>query len=242
MAEAVRRGDLVGRQGAAEGSGASDVILHKAGDWCLKTSLRRRFPDLDEARKAMILLARKKNRIGSLALSETVLALAPEGAVEASACWLWTVSPWVPTLRSSMAAAAGRSDEATLAGALAAYAEAVVESLALAAREGLQLDVHPSNFAISCDGLCYIDDDVGTGGTLPAIGHAILQRVEEYAGFAAALEIYLSALEEMLPARLSTAQARALELTGALEQAAVRSPATGAARQRLVSAVWRCPT
>lgn len=240
LAHAVRRDDLVGRQGAVEGSGASDVVLYKAADWCLKTSRRRRFPSLDAARGAMVLLARKKKHLGSLALAETLLVLAPEAEAEDSAWWLWTVSPWVPTLRHSMAGAVERNDEATLAGALAAFAEAVVASLGLAASEGLQLDVHPSNFAISPDGLCYIDDDVGTGGTLPAIGHSILQRVEEYGGFATALEIYLSALEEMLSARLSAAQVRTLELTGALEQAMARSPAAGAARERLVRAVWRC--
>ena len=240
--EAVRRDDLVGRQGLDDGSGTSDVLLVQAGAWCLKTSSRRRFADLEEGRTALLALVRRKLLLGPLLPRSTVLALVPgsDGEDEGGAR-LWTVCPWISTLRRQMGLAVERGDTAALASALAAFATAAVEAMALAARQGVQLDIHPSNFALTPDGLCYVDDDIGRSANLPAIAHALLRRVEEYAAWEVAVDIYLSALEEALAVRLNAGEARALGLAEALDQAPVRSPEAEAARQRLRRAVWRCP-
>lgn len=243
--EAVSRDDLVGRQNLADGSGTSDVLLLQAGDWCLKTSLRRRFTDLDAGRTALLELVRRKSLLGNLLPRETVLALASDeeartsGGAEPEA-WLWTVCPWLPSLRRQMAGAVERGDEAGLASALAAYAAAAIEGMALAARRQAQLDIHPSNFALTADGIWYVDDDIGTGSVLPAIGHALLQRVEEYGRWERAVDVYLSALEEALPAHLSAEDAQAIGLAEAVDQTVVRSSGAEAARQRLRRAIWRC--
>jgi hypothetical protein len=236
---AVLRGDLVGRQGLDDGSGTSDVLLIEAGDWCLKTSARRHFTDLDAGRAALLALARKKLQLGAFLPQETVLALVTAVRGDPGReSWLWTVCPWRPSLRRQMAGAVERGDEAALATALAAYASAATEAVTLASRHGVQLDVHPSNFALAEGGIWYLDDDIGTAFTLPAIGHALLHRVEEYARWEAAIDVYLSAFEEALPDRLSAAEARTL--TEALEQTAARSAAAETARERLRRALRRC--
>jgi signal recognition particle receptor subunit beta len=56
--DAVLSSDLVSCMVASDGSGSSDVLLFEAGIWCLKTSLRRRFADLDTGRFRIVELAR----------------------------------------------------------------------------------------------------------------------------------------------------------------------------------------
>jgi hypothetical protein len=237
MAEARRRDELVGRQGLDDGSGTSDLVLLQAGAWCLKTSPRRRFADAAAGRAAIVEAARKRVALSDLLPRESVLALVedPDGGA-----WLWTVAPWATTLRRRLHEAAAGGDEAGLAAALAAYAEAAVAALALAARRRLVLDVHPSNFALLPQGLCYLDDDIAAGAALPAIGHALLRRVEEYGDHPRAVEVYLTAFEERLPAAVSAAEARALGLAAALAEAPARGPAVEPARARLARAVRGC--
>jgi hypothetical protein len=237
----VLRDDLVGRQGLDDGSGTSDVVLVQAGAWCLKTSSRRRFADLEEGRAAFLALVRRKLLLGSLLPRDTVLALVPGGNEEGAGAQVWTVCPWVSTLRRQMGRAVERGDAASLASALAAFATAAVESMALAVRQEVQLDVHPSNFALTPDGLWYVDDDIGRSPLLPAIAHCLLRRVDEYSAWEAAVDVYVSALEESFD-RLSADEVQALGLAAALDQVAVRTPAAEEARERLRSAVWRCPS
>lgn len=239
--EAVLRDDLVGRQGLDDGSGTSDVVLVQAGAWCLKTSSRRRFADLEDGRAALLALVRRKLLLGSLLPRDTVLALVPGENEEGAGAQVWTVCPWVSTLRRQMGRAVERGDAASLASALAAFATAAVESMALAVRQEVQLDVHPSNFALTPDGLWYVDDDIGHSPLLPAIAHSLLRRVDEYSAWEAAVDVYLSALEESF-VLLSADEVQALGLAAALDQVAVRTPAAEEARERLRSAVWRCPS
>jgi hypothetical protein len=138
-----------------------------------------------------------------------------------------------------MGRAVERGDAASLASALAAFATAAVESMALAVRQEVQLDIHPSNFALTPDGLWYVDDDIGCSPLLPAVAHSLLRRVDEYSTWAAAVDVYLSALEEAF-VRLSADEVQALGLAAALDQVAVRTPAAEEARERLRHAVWRC--
>ncbi len=239
--EVVPRGDLVGRQGLDDGSGTSDILLFKAGGWCLKTSLRRRFADVETGRAALLALVRKKRLLETFLAPETVVAVVPEDTSDgARSAWLWTVCPWWPSLRQQMAAAVEQRHEAALASSLAAYATAAVEAMLIAARRQVQLDVHPSNFALTPGGLWYLDDDIGLAPTLPAIGHALLQRVEEYGKWSAAVDIYLAALEEALASRLSALDVQTLGLAETVEQTTVRSAVAEAARTRLRRAIWRC--
>lgn len=237
LEDAGRRPDLVDQRGTAEGSGTSDTIIYRAREWCLKTSPRRLYRDVDDARAAILALVRKKLLLGSLRPEDTVIALREDGPAR---LWLWTVCPWMATLRGLMEQAKERGDEMALATALTRFADAAVRSLQLAVRSGLALDVHPSNFGAGPEGVCYLDDDIGEASRIPAIGYALLRRVEEYQEMSRAREAYLAALEEALPQNLSAAEARALDLGPAIEHAQVKSAAAAAAQQRLGRAVWRC--
>jgi signal recognition particle receptor subunit beta len=231
---AVRRADLVGRHGTADGSGTSDVVILQAGSLCLKTSLRRRFPDAEMGRTSMVELARKKAQLGELLPPRTALYLQP--AVDGAA-WLWTMTPWLTTLRGAMEAASAASDEEGLAGALRSYAVAAAKALALTARAHLVLDVHPSNFALSDSRVVYLDDDIVSGDRIPGIGHALLRRVEEYERHSSAVEAYLHALEAALGEALTRDDAARLRLRQTIGDARVRSAAARQAQDRLLDSV-----
>jgi signal recognition particle receptor subunit beta len=172
-----KRTDLVGRPSASNGSGTSDAFIYQAGKWCLKTSLRRRYLDSVEAKSALLALVRSKLWLQAFLASETVLSLSAD---RKGVHWLWTVTPWLVTLREQMAHADAASDERALGRALGEFAKTAVASLALAVRSGVAMDVHPSNFARDGGRTVYLDDDIRKGNALPAIGYNLLQRVEEY--------------------------------------------------------------
>ena len=229
-ADVTRREDLVAARGTSDGSASSDVIIYEAGLWCLKTSARRRFTDIDEARAALLHLARRKILLGSLLPDRTVLCLrqAPDGAV-----WLWTVTPWLATLRAMMRYASEHEDELGLAAALGWFAKAAVRAMRLASRSGVALDVHPSNFALLRDEVFYLDDDVREGSRLPAIGHALLRRVVEYERHEGAVAAYLDAVERELGEQLEASDLVRLDLDGELRGDSVRSPGVQRAAARL---------
>ncbi len=231
-----RRDDLVGRQGMDEGSGRSDIVIYEVGPWFLKTSARRCYVDVDTARAALLELARKKVRLGSLLLPRTVLSLRPatDGAV-----WLWTVAPLVTTLRGEMASADRDDEEDRLGASLARFATATVDSLLLAREHGLLLDIHPGNFAEVDGQIVYLDDDIEQGDTVPLIGHLMLQRVLEYEHRPAATRRYVDALEREIRDRLSWSDVSELDLPDALRSTPVRSPGVREARERLARAADR---
>lgn len=233
----VERLDLVGQVGLASGSGASDLYIYEAGMWCLKTSRRRRFDEVESARTALLQLARKKVLLGELMPRHTVLTLQsdPEGKL-----WLWTICPWMGTLRSAMEHAAEHHDTKQLGEALAVFARMAVESMLQTARRGLVLDVHPSNFATVGERPVYLDDDISDGEHIPTVGHALLQRVLEYERSAAAVEHYLDVLEHQMLAELSADDVARLNLRNNIELVPVRSGAQDAARRRLLACVDRC--
>lgn len=231
-----RRDDLVGAHGAADGSGRSDVMLFEAGEHFLKTSPRRRYEDGDEARAALVLLARKKALLGPLLPERTVLALAQ---AEDESYWLWTVTPWMETLRAAMNRAAGRADAEEMAAALGWFARAAALSAQLASRKRLRLDVSPTNFAMLRGDVLYIDDDIDDGAEMPALGHALIQRFEEYAAFPKALAAYAGAIEESLSAHLTRADAEAVGLEASLRGASPRSAEARAAVARMLEILPR---
>jgi signal recognition particle receptor subunit beta len=228
------REDLIARQGMHNGSGRSDAIIYQAGDWCLKTSMRRHFLDLDEGRAKLLSAARSKAMLGRLLLRNTALVL-QHGPDED--CWLWTVSPWIKTLRSEMTDADNNRDEQQLGEALAQFARATVSALRLASREGLLLDVHPSNFGIIDNEIAYIDDDIGNGSMIPSIGYAILQRVEEYSHWGKAIDTYLQAFQTEITGRLSRGDVERLDLNRIIDEIPVRSSEAIVARQEISQTV-----
>lgn len=229
--------DLVAQIGALTGSGRSDAIIYRAGEWCLKTSLRRRFGDIEEGRGALLALARAKMMTGGFLLRNTVLVLQPDGE---ESCWLWTIAPWVKTLRSVMSETDSEDTQSALGAALTEFARAAVSAMRLAARGGLALDVHPSNFGATDGEVIYLDDDIGQGCRIPSIGHALLQRCDEYAHRRQALSAYLDALESEITSRLSRDDVVSLDLARIIDETPARSEEALSARRRLARAVARC--
>lgn len=237
ITEALRRDDLVGRYGIADGSGRSDAYIYEAGIWCLKTSARRRFASAEDARQALLQLARRKLLLGELMVKNTVLSVERDGE---GGLWLWTVTPWLTTLRTAMTYATERKNETFLGAELASFAEICVESMLLACRQRLALDVHPSNFARLGPRTYYLDDDIVVDSRVPAIGYALLRRVDEYADYPGALETYIRTLERLLPERLARQDAEALGLVQCLEDTMVRSSLASDAKARLLRAAQAC--
>lgn len=176
-------------------------------------------------------MARRKARLGPLLAPSTVLVVAGD---EERGVWLWTVAPWVETLRGRMRDAEAAESPTELEEAMGHYARAVVESMRLAAEEGLVLDVHPTNFALVEDRIRYIDDDIGIGDQLPTLAYAILQRVEEYEDQPRALEGFLGQFEQLLKEEPVKSMARDLRLDEALASAVVRTDGASKARTRLL--------
>ncbi|HEU5077072.1 MAG TPA: hypothetical protein VFU02_22935, partial [Polyangiaceae bacterium] len=233
LADAEWRHDLAGQVGTKDGSGRSDTVIVEAGFWCLKTSPRRAYPDCDTARAALAALARRKIRLGSLLAKNTVLTLEPDTQ---GAYWMWTVSPWLTTLRASMAYADKYGYLESLRESLILYADAALESLKLALEREIQLDVHPSNFARLGSQVYYVDDDIGSGLRVPSIGHALLRRVEEYARHPHVVEAYVSHIARALRQKFSRKELASLEIEEALTKAIVSSAAGQTARGQLLEA------
>lgn len=231
----VRRGDLRGQPGKKDGSGSADVFIFQSSGWCLKTSGRRRFAEREDALASMRALGENKWRLGGWMPAGTALAVAqdPDGG------WrLWTVSPWLTTLRRTMDDAEARGDEDMLGAALADFAVVAAAALRLAASHHIVLDLHPSNFGSGDATYHYLDDDVAHGVRLPAIGYSLLQRVDEYAAFPAAIERYLLEVEHFLSG-LSWSERNEFDLAAAIEQTISLTPAGRLARSRLVRAASR---
>ncbi|MDH5493285.1 MAG: hypothetical protein OEY14_15130, partial [Myxococcales bacterium] len=230
------RSDLAGRHGLADGSGRSDLLLFQLGSFCTKTSPRRRYGDVDEGREALLHLARSKSVLGDLLPRSTTLVLFPDGR---GSHWLWTVTPWLETMRSAMAKAIEAADEAALSQQLEGYARAAILSMCVAARRGAVLDVHPSNFAFDGSAIAYLDDDIASGSRMPSIAYAMLQRVQEYAAHSKARESYIVRLQSEIERRLSSSDVRKLDLVAIVEAEPVRSEEAKAARERILGSVLR---
>ncbi len=231
------RHDLIGQSGSQVGSGTSDLFIYQAGNWCLKTSLRRRFRDVEEGRSHLIRLARAKAMLGKFLLHNTVLALQQDGE---QSFWLWTIAPWVKPLRLDMAEADQAGDERALGNALTEFARAAVAAMLLASHSELVLDVHPSNLALVDKQVVYLDDDFHSGQALPMIGYALLQRVDEYAHWSRAIDRYVEALEEEMLARLTSEDVTRLGLQSAFEQVLVRSSEAQVIKRELTRFALRC--
>lgn len=218
-----------------EGPGMVDrserVFIYEAGTWCLKTSPRRCYPTLEQARDALVLLARNKMALRSMLVENTVLTLRSEAT---GSQWLWTISPWLTTLGRTMLLAKRDRDTGALEQALMDYARAVLEALKLAVRQHVQLDVHPSNFAKEGSKVVYIDDDIFSGERPPRVGHALLGSLEDFCEFPDALDAYASRLLSGLKEELRAPELALLGLRDALGATDVRSEPVRALRGRLL--------
>jgi len=226
--------DLVAQHGERDGSGKSSTVLYDADGWCLKTSMTRRFDDLDAARVALVKLARTKIALGPLTLPGTVLVTSGD---RTTGYWVWTFAPWRITLRSAMTAAIAARDRPALVEALGQFASAVVESLVRALRAGQGLDLHPSNFARDGDTLVYLDDEVVAAPPVPGAAHAILARAEELASHPVELGRYGSNLIDLIQARLTSDDLARLRLVEELRTTPTHTPAAGELRSRLLTAL-----
>lgn len=227
------RPDLVAQHGDPDDGGKDTTVVYDAGGWCLKTSRGRRFDDLDAARVALVKLARTKIALGSLTLPNTVLVTSGDPA---RGCWVWTFAPWRTTLRAAIRDAVAANDDHRLGDALVQFATAVTEGLVRALRAGQGLDLRPSNFAVDGDALVYLDDELIAAPPVPGTAHAILQRAEELAGHAAALERYAASLIEQLRTRLTGDELARLRLIDDLRATPARVAATRTLRIRLLAA------
>lgn len=227
------RDDLAGAHGVSDGSGTPDLLLARVGSWCFKTSCRRRFSGVDEARHGLLVLARKKAALGVLLPESTVLCV----GLAAREPFLWTVSPWRVTFRSALNDAEEAGDEGAVAAALVRFALSAAAALRFTARTGHALDIHPSNFA--GDPPCYLDDDIGAGVPEGTAGYALLRRVEEYARWPRAVERYRAALEDLVTHGLSPSELRRTSLAESIDSAPVRSPEGLAAKERLARVARR---
>jgi hypothetical protein len=234
--ETTHHPELANAQGLADGSGRSDVFVLECGLYCLKTSRRRWRPDEDSARDLLRDLSERKARLGDLRPRRTALALKPDPA---GGVWLWTVSPWLTTMRASMTYAAERGDAAQLGETLAAYARVAVKCIVFAATHGTSLDVHPSNFGIVGDHCWYLDDDVSLSRTMPLVGHALLRRAEEYQAWPTAIERYVGELERSMRTALDARIVDEVGLHRALETTPVRSGSAVHAKDRLLAVASR---
>ncbi|HEX7809544.1 MAG TPA: hypothetical protein VF608_12480, partial [Thermoanaerobaculia bacterium] len=228
----VHREDLAGRAGTDDGSGKSDASVYQAGAWCLKTSSRRRYHDTDEARVALVRLARKKLALEQLLLPRTAATVIAD---DDGMHWLWTIAPWVTTLRGEMTNAVAARDQPALIAALCAFVDGAVQSLDLLPARGLALDVHPSNFARHNGRIVYLDDDVDESPRLLTLGHALLRRVDEYRSFEQAIDAYIEyAAAQLLPFLTSANAETRADVLDSIAGARPRTPAGLAARSILL--------
>jgi signal recognition particle receptor subunit beta len=228
------RSDLVDQPGHLDGSGRADAHVYELVPWCMKTSERRRYDDHEGAREALAHLARAKVSLGAMLMEDTVLALARGD----DGTWLWTIAPWVDTLRARLTQAHDRGDAAALREALKRYADAAVNALHLTLRRGVVLDIHPSNFAVQGGETRYIDDDIAVGSLVPTFGHAVLQRLVEYQDAPEALEAYVTHLLDSLLDIEEHAREQ-LQLLESFERAQSASATALEARDRIVHSLRR---
>ncbi len=232
--DAIHRVDLSGNLGTQDGSGRSDTYIFQVGGYCVKTSERRRRESFDKGKSMMIEAARNKVMLGSLTPAGTVISLHQS---QTKQFWLWTTTPWLPTLRSLMKSAVEESSKNKLTSALDHYATSIVLSAKLAARDGIILDVHPSNFALEEGRLRYIDDDVTLGSQIPTLGYSLLKRVEEYGDFVEPTRSYVEQIIKSLTSELNAGERQRLDIRGLIRDTIVQGDSAKQAQRLLLDSL-----
>jgi hypothetical protein len=241
--------ELSGQQGLFDGSGKTDTFIYKTGDWCLKTSLRNHFPNIEKGHEALINLSKKKAALGELLPPKTTLTLQPE---RGNSAWLWTITPWCKTLRSLMSEATNTHNEVLLAAALQAFARVSVESLLITLQKGVSLDIHPSNFAltnylaenkihhINYEKVVYLDDDIVETTECLTVGYALLKRIDEYEKWQKALDIYFLTLEDTILSKISQQDVKKLRLLEAFQNLPLRTHLAQHFATHFISIIKQC--
>ncbi|MGD8859730.1 MAG: ADP-ribosylation factor-like protein [Myxococcales bacterium] len=211
------------------------AVVYQAGPWCAKTSAERRYDDAEQARAALLRMARRKIQLGGLLLPRTVISLHED---DRGGAWIWTVAPWMRTLRAEMAEAASSGDDQKLTDAVVRYARAVSEATRMAAR-GVPLDVQPDNFAALEGQIFYLGDEPDADGGAGATASAVLRQVEDLADHGDAAEAFVQQVVTELTAHLSAEELQALSLIEAFEEAAADHPLAVRARGRITASLAR---
>lgn len=240
---------LSGQQGLADGSGKSDALIYRAGNWCLKTSLRNKFNTIEEGYNALTKLSKKKAALSSLLPPKTILVLQPENK---SSCWLWTLTPWYKTLRSLMVEAIENNNETILAASLQAFARVAIDAIILTSQQNISLDIHPSNFALpnyqtnskinllSYESIVYLDDDIMEVAECLTIGYALLRRIDEFEKWEKAINLYLLTMEDAISNKLSQSDIKKLRLVEAFQGIPVRTIKAQEFTKHIISVIKEC--
>lgn len=209
----------------------SGTLSFRVGSFLLQTSRRRRYDNLDQARDALLAVARRTIQLGELLAPQLVVSAQQDDEGRA---WLWTIVPWMPTLQTEIQVAAEARDVRALGVALAKLARALVAALVAALRRGVTLDLRPSHFCSVDAATFYVGGEIGAGDALPSIGSALLEPLAELAEHADALAVYLSTFTEELVRQLQPAQIEKLAVIESLQSASVNHPVVERARERLL--------
>jgi signal recognition particle receptor subunit beta len=172
---------------------AGGILRHAAVGHVVRTSLRMAFPDAEAARQALVRAARAYAQIGELLVPETVLVAQQ---TDEGTCWIWTVHPNMPPIAS-----------------VAAYAGAIAESLSIALRHGVTLDLDPTSFGLQSGRPRYLGELTFEAPTAEGI-EAALERAAAAVPDAA---VFYAALELELESKLTTDERRRVGVLQARE-------------------------
>ena len=154
---------------------ADGVLRHAAIGHVVRTSRRMSFADAEAARQALVRTARAYAQIGELLVPETVLVAQQ---TDEGTCWIWTVHPDMPPISS-----------------VAAYAGAIAETLTVALRHGVTLDLGPASFGLQSGRPRYLGELVFEAPTAAAVEAGLARAVAavpDPAAFYAVLELELA--------------------------------------------------
>lgn len=169
------RDELVGSANRAGGSGGRSGRFLEIGEWFLKASLQRRYPDPQTALECEG--NAELERQGSALYHPLRAWFLSHGAD--GAFWACSLTPTLPTLRERLNGAPGDGPDGE---GWELYLDAFRLTFEALRRHALLLDCNPNNFGIGSDRLYYVDDDlVPRPGRIP-FGHQLLLRLREYEG------------------------------------------------------------
>jgi len=231
------RTDLVAVQGARSGSGRSDGEFWEAPGWFLKTRATRHFADPTAALAALDDLDQLRRPLGPLVPARSTLLVWEHG----DGRWrIWTLAPFLDTLRTRLDRAAAAGDWDQFGRALTAFATGLGETVEASVVHGRGLDANPANFAIQGARLRYLDDDVTLTHDALGVEDAFVTRFREYPDAPAALwEAYERRFGDELMARATADILRRLRLPVRLQAAAALQRRSGPHVARLLARLER---
>lgn len=187
-----------------------ETHLHRCGAFRLSTSTGRRHSGVDDARADLLLLARRKMRLGSLNVEGVALALSEDAD---RSLWLWTVGPWLDSLATTVHTALAHMDGRAISDVMRAYTRAVVRAAELLQREELVLDVNLEHFAMQGNEVRYVSDSFASGNDLAPLASTWLRTLTGQRWPSSALQLCCQDMAEAMAGRppLMTAVRRAAD-------------------------------